>query len=441
MPVQGDADLSGFAKLSEILFVGLPKLATGLGTIAFNLILLRVLGAEQFGVVSLCITTVVLVDSIIGAGIDLSVMKLAPARRETDPGGAAAIQRSAMYLKAIGGAMVMLPLSLAAGWWSMALFRSQGYEDVLLMSALATLALLMLRSTQVQLQIESRFRLYGAVELAHAALRFGGVAALIAAGRATPLSVMSCVAGAPLALLMVWLAAGARGLLSPPGWDGKATRQLLGHLRWSVVTFGLGALISRMDLFLLARWGSLAEVGVYSAALTIALMAQLAGTYIAVVTSPRVGPLLERGTFKRFYLRFQLGLLALAATGYLGFSLFWTLGGGLLFPARYAAAGPLIYILLPGTLAGLVSFPLTITYLMFVRPSFLFRLDCLTFPVLLALYWYLVPRFGATGAACVTTGVNVLRAIIAQWAAWQTMGHDGGSKVRAESLTAVRASV
>lgn len=399
------------------------------------------LGAEQFGVVSLCITAVVLVDSIIGAAVDLSVMKLAPARRESDPAAAVAVQRCAMYLKFLGGAAAMIPLSLAAGWWSLALFRVSGYEDVLLVSALATLALLMLRSTQVQLQIESRFRLYGAVELAHAALRFGGVAALIVAGRATPLSVMFCVAGAPLALLLAWFVTGARGLLSPPGWDGHAARQLLGHLRWSLVTFGLGALISRLDVFLLARWGNLAEVGVYSAALTIAMMAQLAGTYIAVVTSPRVGPLLERGAFGRFYLRFQLGLFALALAGYLGFHLFWRFGGGLLFPAKYAAAGSLIYVLLPGTLAGLVSFPLTITYLMFVRPSFLFRLDCATLPLMLALYWYLIPRFGGLGAASVTAGVNVLRALIAQWAAWQTIGRSRHDNVRAETLNPVRAPV
>ncbi len=410
--------MTGAPRITEFLLVAFPKALTGFGTIVFNLILLRALGAEQFGVVSICVTSVLLVDAIIGSAIDLSVMKLAPALRPSDPEACKAIQRSALYLKAAGGIVLTAPLILARGPISQALFRSSGYESVLGISALAALALLILRSAQAQMQIESNYRLYGMVELLHAALRFGGVAAIITLGLASPLAVMACISAAPLALVALWLASGARGLLSPPAIDLFWSRQLVTHLRWSLLTFGLGALISRLDLFILARWAGLAEVGLYSAALTLAMMAQLAGTYIAVVTNPRVGPMMKEGRLGAFYWRFQLALAVCCVAGYACFHFLWSMGANRLLPAKYAAAGDILHILLLGTLAGLATFPLTLTCLMFMRPRFLFFLDCVTLPGILLAYYLLVPGMGALGAAYVTAGANLLRALIAQAVAW-----------------------
>ena len=89
------------------------------------------------------------------------------------------------------------------------------------------------------------------------------------------------------------------------------------------------------------------------------------------------------------------------------------------FCARFAAAQNAILVLLPGALAGLATFPVTMTFLMFVRPRFLFTVDCLATPVVCLLYAYAIPRYGALGAAWVTSGSCLTRALVAQVAAWR----------------------
>jgi hypothetical protein len=56
---------------------------------------------------------------------------------------------------------------------------------------------------------------------------------------------------------------------------------------------------------------------------------------------------------------------------------------------------------------------------MFVRPKFLFIMDCISFPILVLLYFYAISRYGAVGAAWVTSAANMTRALIAQSMAWQ----------------------
>jgi O-antigen/teichoic acid export membrane protein len=278
---------------------------------------------------------------------------------------------------------------------------------------------LLLRSTQVQLQVEGRFGLYGVVEFLHSTLRFGGIAMLMILAKVLPSSVLACYAIAPGLILAIWLAGGARGLLSPPQIDWHRTVELLSCIRWYLLTFGLGALISRMDVFFLAKMSTLRETGIFTAAQTIAMIAQMIGTYLSVVTSPKIVPMLKEGRFFPYYRRFQSGIILLCLLGYLVFWMVWTAGGSRLLPGEYERAGNVLYFLMAGSLAGLATFPVTLTFIMFTHPRFLFVMDCACLPVLCLLYALIIPEYGAIGAAWITAGVHVSRAAIAQLMAWK----------------------
>jgi hypothetical protein len=87
-------------------------------------------------------------------------------------------------------------------------------------------------------------------------------------------------------------------------------------------------------------------------------------------------------------------------------------------------------VLLPGALAALVSFPLTYTLLMFARPRFLFLMDACTAPILLIVYYWVVPAYGPVGAAFVTSASRVGKAGIAQAVAWWTVKNEEYLKLR-----------
>jgi O-antigen/teichoic acid export membrane protein len=191
------------------------------------------------------------------------------------------------------------------------------------------------------------------------------------------------------------------------------------HVRLFLITFGLATLRSRLDIFLLSKWSTLSEVGIFSAGQVIAWVPVLVGTYLAVILTPRIMPLARDGKFNAFYRKFQPALLGACILGYL-LSLFAIpLIGPMLLPSTFARSLPIISVLIPGAIAGLSSFPLTLNFLMFVRPKFLFTMDCISLPIVVLLFFCAIPRYGAIGAAWVTSAANMARALIAQMMAWQ----------------------
>jgi hypothetical protein len=143
------------------------------------------------------------------------------------------------------------------------------------------------------------------------------------------------------------------------------------------------------------------------------------GSYVSVLLSPRISPLLNERRFFAFFQTTQKWVL-------LGAFLFLTVGsiaaislGPLVLPAAFRKSAEVALVMMPGAAAGLATFPLTLSFVMFYRPRFLFTLDCYSVPLLLLLHWYLVPPFGALGAAAVSSGANLARAALVQALAWR----------------------
>jgi len=55
-----------------------------------------------------------------------------------------------------------------------------------------------------------------------------------------------------------------------------------------------------------------------------------------------------------------------------------------------------------------------------VRPRFLFSMELLASPLLILLYYYTIPAYGAVGAAWVTSASRLIKAEIAQGVAWKS---------------------
>jgi O-antigen/teichoic acid export membrane protein len=402
---------SATRSIGEFLAVSFPKALGGACTIAVNLWLIRYLQPAEFGVLSLCLVTVLVTDGMLGSPIDLGVIRLATACEATIQ-RSLNIQKAALLLK---GA-VMAAGAMALTIWASAISRTSLHDPrpQLAWATLTAIAsLLVLRSAQVNLQVERRFAAYGALDFGQMLLKFGGIALLLRFGMATPGGVLIWFITGPAVVAAVWTALHGHSMLRTRPSRGD-TRDLLSYTRWFLVTFALAALISRMDLFLLARWGGLREAGIFAAGQAVAWIPQLVGTYLAIVIGPRVMPAWGEGRLLQLIRRFQLGLGATAVAGYVlaMIGLRWL--GPLVFPAAFFRSRAVMQALLPGALAGFVTFPLVLTTLMFLRPRFLLLMDCLTLLPLVGLYFLIIPRFGAVGAAWVTTVANVTRATIAQ---------------------------
>ena len=401
----------------HFVLVAAPKVFGGVCTLVFNIILLRYLGPDQFGILALCLAAVLLSDAILGSAVDMGVMRLASQHQAQSLQLSLAFQKTAIYLKA--GVLMAAAAAILAFGQAIAqrIFGPAGSITLPLLSLAAASTMLLLRSAQVHLQLSSRFGFYGALDLLQNVLKFGGIALLLSLNRAAPARVLVWFGVGPAAAAGIWFVFLGRHFLRVEA-QWKLAKELLVFIKWFLFIFSLAACISRLDVFLLAKWTSLSEVGIFSAGQTVAWVPQLLGAYLGIVVSPKVMPLWQERKLGSFFWRFQLGMLLTGTAIYIvaiyGMSSFrW------LLPPAFARSEAVIMALLPGALAGLITFPLTITLLMFLRPKFLFIMDCISLPLLLALYRYAIPQYGALGAAWVTSAANVVRAGVAQVVAWQ----------------------
>ena len=402
----------------EFLAIAAPKVMAGVSTFAINLALMRRFSVVQFGILMLCSTVILLSDTILGSSLDLAVLRLAPLEHGRDEPLCLAIQKTGIFLKAGVGLLYCLAIAVCA--WSSGLLREAGASELLIATCVAVLTLLLLRSAQVHAQIARRFYLYGLLDSLQLIVEFGGISALILLGRANLPRVLFLFALGPLSGFALWRAIAGRELFSAfSGTYSDLAAKLWRYGRWFLLTFGLANLLSRLDIFLLSKWSTLNEVGIFSAGQFIAWVPVLVGTYLAVVLTPRIMPLTRDGRFNAFYRKFQPALLGLCLLGYLVSFVAIPLVGPRLLPRAFARSMPIISVLLPGALAGFATFPLTLSFIMFVRPKFFFFMDCVSFPLLVLAFYYMIPRYGALGAAWITSTANLTRAAVAQWMAWQ----------------------
>ena len=426
--------------LYEFLCVVLPKGVGGVGTIVLNLILLHVLGGEQtgpYGVYSLCVAGILMADGVFGTAFDMGVLRLAPLYRSVHPARSYSIERHALALKAGLVVTASLVVSLLAGPLSRLLFQAPGYEHLLHISCCAATALLLLRSTLLHLQIDRRFTLYGLVDLLHHVLKFGGIGAMLAFADATPANVLAWFAAAPSVAFVLFIGVLGRRLLFERSGERGVARELLGFVRWFLLTFCVTTLVSKLDILLLPiLTGDLDEVGIFGGALVLTLIPELLGVYASVVLTPRIMPAFRDGRFPAFFQKYQA---VATSVGVALFMAVWASMGFLkahVLPESFERSALLILILMPGALGAMTSFPVAIPFLMFVRPRFFLALECVLLAPTLVLYYFAIRHYGALGAAWVTTGSRTLKALIAQYMAWHWAHLDPGSAGVAEGAYA-----
>jgi len=412
--------------LGRILCVAVPKISGGALQVFFNLLLIRHLSPEHFGMVSLCLTGIVMSDAVLGSALDMGILRLAPVYEQNGQRmRSVSLQKAALSIKPIGVALVTVPVMFLGSRLSQAFFQRSGGESLILLTLIGLLGLLMLRSAQLYYQVANRFVPYGLTDILQNALKFGGIMLLLAVATPTPERILMFYAIAPLSIALLTIA-GSRELICAP-LGRESLYELADVVRWYVATAAIGSISSRMDVFLVSIFSNVAEAGIFSAANAVAIVPQLCGTYMAVVYSPRIMPLWEQGrlfavfkTFQRNLVLACVGIYIIAAAGLSQF-------GTWLLPQNFARSSSVILVLLPAALCGLVNFPWTVSLLLFMPPPFLLVFEAASFVLLVPLYGYVVPAWGAIGGAAVSTGFALLKTFVYQSVAWRVLRSQPGT--------------
>lgn len=396
---------------AEFLWVAVPKLLSAVLQLAINLLVQRQLGPELSGIVFVCITGILLCDAVLGSALDVAVLRLATghlARAE-----ALQVQKAAVILKLWGCVLLGVPIVASSPGLSRLLFHNQENASLLPLSVGALFSLLLLRSVQTRFQVSRSFRWYGAVDLLHSCVKFGGIGLLLGLHAVTPFAVLGLYMAGPLLVSLVMLCTASRDMLLAPV-SKPAVWRLLTLFRWYAGAAIAGSVTSRMDIFLVATFAGSRQAGLFSAAQNFTLPFQLLGMYLGVVFAPRIMPLLEQRRLLRLYGKVQLALRVASGAIYLLALAGTSAISGRLLPASFGDIAVLVLLLLPASLMALLSFPLTVSILMFSHPRFLMLLDTCAVAVLGLLYWQCALGYGAMGAAAVTSAFAVFKTALMQ---------------------------
>ncbi len=408
----------------DALSVAVPKLFGGIASLLIRIYPLRFLDPSAYGVLSFGLSCLMLYDALVGSALDLGTIGLITRAGACETARIQPAEKAAIRLKILASLALLAAFAIAGEWLGFRLLHGPGGRRFFLVLTAGGACILLLRSAQLYFQARLRFRVFGAIDLAHASLRVLLVGAVLLSGAASAVSILACFAVAPALIVCVCFFYANRHA----GWDTAPAqwperREVLRQSGPILASLSVSTVVSRLDMFLLAPLSTPAELGLYGAALTLAGIPETIGAYLAPVFLPRILPACRRGVFFGFFVRFHLAAYLLIGAGLAVYYLTGPALLGLLLPDKYAHSVHLVSILLPGTLAAAGFFPLTLNFLMLTRPRTFLIVDSVAAPVLALCYYLFLPAHGALAAAWISCVHRAAKAAVVQARAYAVAGH------------------
>jgi hypothetical protein len=442
----------------DFAMVAAPKVASGAFLIVLNIWLLRRLSPESYGTYTLCLAMIALLsEGLFGAALDMAAMRQSSLWYQENPERAIGVERAAVRLKIQVIGLLSGILFVFASPLGQALFHRNGTEPLFFLVSAAALGGLLLASALLHLQVRGRFWQYGSLDSLNGLIKFGGITLVLAlhrpvSGEIDPSQLLLWFAVGPAVASLVFCLTIDSGLWASPKsvvsenspqvnasevkdsglsqkiydaanrlWRSSHPEYrglLLDQAKWIFATLLISALVAKLDILLLAWMGSTQELGVYAGGQTISSIPILIGSYMGIVLNPKVMPACRNGNFFSLLRNVQLPLFAGCLVTYIIVFIFREHIRDDILPERFRASADIILILLPCTLASMTSYPLAITFLMFVSPRLLIYLECSMLVPLVLAYAVAIPCFGSWGAAVVTSVAGLIKTCVAQVAAF-----------------------
>ncbi len=400
-------------KVIEFSSIVAPKLLNGILLLMSNLILLQHLSPSEFGLYSLVVTTIIYLDAVIGSSFDMGIIKLASENREKFPQKAHNIERVGLFNKLILISCFYLSTILLINLYDY-VFKTSNFSVYIHLIFIIITAMLIYRSTLIYFQLRSHFGLYGGSEGIQLSGKYTGILITLFLGVTNSLALLVWYLIGPVIAVLKNLYHIRFFFFKKVGQYKKLSQELRHYVFWFFITASIGTLLAKIDLFIIAKYMHMDDVGIFSSAYNLAIIPELFGSYIAILLSPRIMPYLKQGCFYQRYKKIQFFLYITAILGFV--ILYWFISLDFLYflPQDYQQAPELISILLIGSFAGFITFPITLTFMMFNKPKFIILIDIISLPLLSLCYYYALKSHGLMGVAWVTALSHTIRAIIIQ---------------------------
>jgi len=366
------------------------------------------LGPAGFGLYFLCQSAIRVLTGCIGDPLDMAVMREVPLLLRDNRTGALELIRSAFWLRVLIALALLLLAAIVPSLASRAIFASPNLRALAVLTIAGVLGDFLLRGALGYFQVSQQFNRFLAVDAVWQLGRVAVVVILMLLHRLTAPTGIALYVIAPYVAFLAAFPLLPRDVrqLAPP--HDRHVAGILKYSGWIVVGLAMAALSERLDVFVLARYRSDLEVGIYGGAVFLASIPDFLDGILQTVLAPKVAPAYADGTFNRLqlrYLRYAIpgGILAAAIAIALG-----NWGIHHFFNASYAGAIPAFRILIIGTLFNLVFTPMPAALVNFIAPKRMVIFTAIGLATVAIGSLLSIPHYGSVGAAIAMLGARVV---------------------------------
>lgn len=374
-----------------------------------TLILIRHLGPERFGMVTVAITVMGLASQLSDLGISAGFIRFASKYFKREPRKAELLMQLTLYLKT-----AIATLILIVGWFiadplAVYVFGEPDLFPLIQLAFVGSLGITLWGYLQAIMQAREWFIKYVWINILNSALKLIGVVALVTYGALTELNALMVIALMPFATFFLnGFLVPKKFLKTPSSFSEKKELflELFHFSKWITLSTLCTMLMMRLDVLLLQSLTSAELVGIYASASQLAMVFSLVSGSLITVLSPYVMGLQDLNALRRYKIM-VCKLLPIIVLGYIAAYFISPILIDLLFGDKYLMAIPVLQILLLGFSLSLLINPLSIIFLRLDKPQILTALNFLQLALLIPACFFLIPQYGAIGAAWSSVGIRI----------------------------------
>ena len=356
-------------------------------------------GLAQAGVLAFALAAIKMFTIALGDPLDMDVVRRVPPILKKAPGEALVIWRTAQQLRILLALALILLGALLARPIALSLLQDAKWAPTVFLAATAAGCELLYRGYLSDFQSREKFGRFLMLEAVLQATRICAIAFLWLTGRlgvtqfllAYTLSTLAVAIGAFV------LSSGAQKQLQR--FCARTGLETWRYVRWIAPAMILGAVIERLDLFMLTSLRGPVEAGLYGALIPLIMVPEVVIAFSVNALQPRIADLGSHGGLLGLWIGVSRVTVPLAIAG-AAFVFFFaeeiillTLGSG------YIASAPALRILFIAVMIWFATVPVPMSYVVMVRPRASLGIVLVQTVFMVVTGWIAITRFGALGVA------------------------------------------
>jgi len=402
-------------RIIPALFIELSSVTSGnIGSAALgfliNLILIRRFSTAEFGLFSIALLVFNLGAMAADFGLNVSFVRFFSKLLKEKSGNPNDLIITTFLIKLITGVAVFLLLFFASPFLADTVFHKENLTPLLRWASAGVFGFSIWTFTLSFFQAQERFKLYSILKIAYDLLKLTGILIIIYTG----LFSLTNAFATYIVLAFIGFVSGSIFI----GVSAKVEkinfresfRIITGFSKWVVISTFCFTLFSRLDLIMLGRLGTAEEIGYYSTALRLISVITIIIASVKQVLIPKVSRFTtdrELRNFVRKSLKYTL-LFGLLIIPFIIVSRDIII---ILFTDRYVHSIPIFQVLSFAFILSLIAEPLFLVAYSLNKPEHLAINDVFQLIINFLLNLFLIPVYGAVGAAYATLGSRMFMGI------------------------------